>query len=140
MNKKLALVLSIMSISLCAAAQLKTSASEIDGVWIPIRQELGGTEFPPEGFAKHKLVINDTSFTYLSENTEKGALKFNGHKLDIYGREGINKGRHFATIYKYEKGLLTICYNLQGDSYPETFETEGKSNFFISVFKKEEPK
>jgi len=41
---------------------------------------------------------------------------------------------------KHENEQLTICYNLKGDNYPETFETKGKSMYFLSVFKKETTK
>ena len=56
--------------------------------------------------------------------------------MDIYGKEGVNSGKHFTAIYKFEEGLLTICYNLSGDRYPEAFETKGKPMYFLSVFKR----
>ncbi len=56
--------------------------------------------------------------------------------MDIYGKEGVNAGKHFTAIYKYDNEQLTICYNLSGDSYPKTFETKSKSRLFLSVFKK----
>ncbi|MGB4845839.1 MAG: hypothetical protein WBP16_15345 [Ferruginibacter sp.] len=124
-------------ISFTAEGQFINKKNELNGIWVPVRQELGGTELPAAGFAKHKLIIEDTVYTYVAESTEIGVLKFSGNKLDIYGKEGVNTGRHFATIYKYENELLTICYNLQGDSYPESFETTGKGSFFISAFKRE---
>ena len=58
--------------------------------------------------------------------------------MDIYGEEGVNAGRHFTAIYKYENEELYICYNLKGDSCPGTFETKDKPLFFLSVFKKEQ--
>ena len=60
--------------------------------------------------------------------------------MDIYGKQGVNAGKHFTAIYKLENELLTICYNLRGDSYPAAFETKGKPTLFLSVFKKEVPK
>lgn len=68
---------------------------------------------------------------------DKGVLKYNGNKMNIYGKEGVNAGKHFTAIYKYENEQLTICYNLKGDSYPEAFDTSGKPALFLSVFKKE---
>ena len=29
--------------------------------------------------------------------------------MDIYGREGVNAGKHFTAIYKMESDQLTIC-------------------------------
>jgi hypothetical protein len=60
--------------------------------------------------------------------------------MDIYGREGVNAGKHFTCIYKYENEELTVCYNLKGDSYPQAFETKDKPLFFLSAFKKEAEK
>ncbi len=57
--------------------------------------------------------------------------------MDIYGKEGVNTGKHFTAIYKIENGQLTICYNLLGNIYPEAFETKGKPMYFLSLFKKD---
>ncbi|WP_410962819.1 hypothetical protein, partial [Salmonella sp. SAL4446] len=59
-----------------------------------------------------------------------------GGKMDIYGKDGVNNGKHFTTIYKYQDEQLTICYNLAGDKYPESYETKGKPTYFLAVFKK----
>ena len=79
-----------------------------------------------------------------AESADKGEVTYNNGKMDIYGKEGVNAGKHFTAIYKYENlpaggagGQLTICYNLMGDSYPEAFETKSKPVLFLSVFKKE---
>ncbi len=56
--------------------------------------------------------------------------------MDIYGKEGANAGKHFTAIYKYEMDQLTICYNLLGNDYPASFETNGKPMYFKSIFKK----
>ena len=57
--------------------------------------------------------------------------------MDIYGKDGVNAGRHFMAIYKIENGELSVCYNLAGNGYPEAFETTSKPMLFLSVFKKE---
>jgi hypothetical protein len=55
--------------------------------------------------------------------------------MDIYGKEGVNTGKHFTAIYKLENNRLTICYNLAGDKYPELFDTKGRKQYFLCVFK-----
>jgi uncharacterized protein (TIGR03067 family) len=109
----------------------------LNGAWVPIAQEIGGTVLPSAAFEKQKLILSDSSYTLIAESVDKGIVKSNGNKLDIYGKDGVNTGKHFTAIYKYENAQLTICYNLKGDSYPETFETKGKPIFFLSVFRKE---
>ena len=76
----------------------------------------------------------------IAESIDKAVVRYGGDKMDIYGKEGINAGKHFTAIYKYENGELTGCYNLAGKSYPEAFETKSKPLLFLSVFKKEQIK
>lgn len=110
---------------------------KFDGTWIPIKQEIGGTSLPKVAFENQKLILSDSSYTVIAESIDKGLVKYNNEKMDIYGKEGVNAGKHFTAIFKYENEQLTICYNLLGDSYPQAFETIEKPSFFLSVFKKE---
>jgi uncharacterized protein (TIGR03067 family) len=123
----------------------KTSSvsNKLDGTWIPVKQELGGTPVPATAFATQKLIISDTTYTFTAESVDKGVLKYDNYKMDIHGKEGVNAGKHFTAIYKFTPGSskkaaqLTICYNLSGNGYPETFDTKGNLTLFLSVFKKE---
>lgn len=110
--------------------------NKFDGTWIPIKQEIGGTTLPSSAFEKQKLIIADSTYTFIAESVDKGVVKYQGDKMDIYGREGVNNGKHFTALYKYEKDELSICYNLTGDTYPGNFETKGKHNLFLCVFKR----
>ena len=129
----------------CATTRnTKTNSGVLNGTWIPVKQEMGGKELPAAAFAKQKLIISDSMYTFTAESVDKGVIRYSGDKMDIYGKEGVNTGKHFTAIYRYENlpagqagGLLTICYNLKGDSYPELFETKSKPLLFISLFKKE---
>ena len=106
----------------------------LDGVWIPVKQEISGAELPKSAFEKQRLVISDTTYTFYAESIDKGVSKFSDGKLDIWGKEGVNMGKHFMAIYKYEDEILTICYNLAGNVYPESFDTKGKPAYFTSTF------
>ena len=108
----------------------------LNGTWIPTRQEIGGIQLPAAAFEKQKLIITDNKYEFTAESVDKGELKYGDGKMDIYGKEGVNSGKHFTAIYEYTNGQLTICYNLAGDSYPEGFDTKGKQTLFLSVFKK----
>ena len=126
----------IVSIGCSSTKNLKLKPNELNGTWLPIEQEFAGTKLPTAAFEKQKLIISDSTYTFSAESLDKGELKSANGKMDIYGKEGVNTGKHFTAIYKYENGQLTICYNLKGDSYPEAFETKGKPTFFLSVYKK----
>jgi len=111
--------------------------NKLNGTWVPVTQEMGGKSLPKAAFEGQKLIIADSTYTVVAESIDKGIVKYKDDKIDIYGKEGVNAGRHFTAIYKYENEQLTVCYNLSGDSYPEAFETKSKPVLFLSVFKKE---
>ena len=119
---------------------VNTKQTELNGTWLPVKQEFGGTPLPPASFEKQKLILSDSNYTLIAESVDKGVVKYSADKMDIYGKEGVNSGKHFMAIYKHENGELTICYNLAGNSYPVGFDTKGQPLFFLSVFKKEDLK
>jgi uncharacterized protein (TIGR03067 family) len=112
-------------------------SSILDGTWVPIKQELGGKLLPKAIYAKQKLILSDSTYTFTAESIDKGVVWHRDDKMDIYGKEGVNAGKHFTAIYRYDNEQLSICYNLLGDSYPESFETKSKPTLFLSVFTKE---
>ena len=132
-------LISLLIISFSCSNTKNTSIklSRLNGNWVPIKQEMAGQEFPKAAFVNQKLTINDTTYILSAESIDKGVVKYRDDKMDIYGKEGVNAGKHFTALYKYENGELTICYNLAGNNYPQTFETKGKPTYFLSVFKKE---
>jgi uncharacterized protein (TIGR03067 family) len=136
---KLLAILSLLILGLGNGAKNTTTpANDLNGTWLPTKQEFAGKQWPASMFEKQKLVINDNTYLLTAESVDKGEVKYAEGKMDIYGKEGVNAGKHFTAIYKYENGLLTICYNLAGDTYPEGFETKPKTLLFMSVFKKAE--
>ena len=112
------------------------NSNVLNGTWTPVRQEMGGKELPSVVFQTQKLIISDTSYIFTAESVDKGNLKYKNGQMDIYGKEGVNTGKHFPAIYKLDNKQLTICYNLKGDSYPATFETKSMAGLFLSVFNK----
>jgi uncharacterized protein (TIGR03067 family) len=130
------LFLLVLSISCATPNKTGMNTAVLNGDWTPIKQEIGGKELPAVAFEKQKLTISDSSYTFIAESTDKGVVKYAGNKMDIYGKEGVNTGKHFTAIYKMENEQLIICYNLAGNIYPDTFDTKGKPLYFLSVFKK----
>jgi uncharacterized protein (TIGR03067 family) len=122
---------------ICCVANSIAQSNKINGTWIPVKLEIDGNALPPATFEKQKLIISDTTYTFIAESVDKGTVRLNEGKMDIYGKDGVNAGKHFTTIYKFENELLVICYNLAGDKYPEVFETKGKPAYFLATFKKE---
>ena len=91
---------------------------------------------PKAVFENSKLILRNGTYSEIAESVDKGVFECKGNKMDIYGKDGVNAGKHFTAIYKLENDQLTICYNLAGDGYPESFDTKPKKALFLSVFKK----
>ena len=126
-----------LAVSCTTTKNTKMKTAMLDGTWVPVKQEIGGTLLPAASFGKQKLVIRDTTYVLIAESIDKGAVRVKGDKMDIYGREGVNAGKHFTALFKIEKEQLTICYNLSGDAYPATFGTQNNKKYFLAVFRKE---
>ena len=112
--------------------------NSLNGTWVPIEEEIGGVSLPKSSFETQHLVIKDSSYTFTAESTDKGIIRYEGKKMDIFGKEGVNNGKHFTAIFKSNGDQLTICYNLAGTGYPESFSTKGKPLYFLCVFVKAE--
>jgi uncharacterized protein (TIGR03067 family) len=122
----------------CATAKNNSKVSfNLNGTWTPIKQEIGGKELPAVVFQSQKLIITDSSYTLTAESVDKGILKYKDGQRDIYGKEGVNSGKHFTAIYKIENNRLTLCYNLKEGAYPSNFETKSAPTLFLSVFQKQ---
>ena len=133
------LILSLMFfIVACSSSQESASNSgELNGGWLPIKQEMGGQEMPVESFEGERLAIVGKSFLFVAESADEGTVTYDDGKMDIYVEVGVNAGRHFMAIYKLEQNILTICYDLKGGDYPTSFDTSINPNLFLSVFRKE---
>jgi uncharacterized protein (TIGR03067 family) len=137
MRSKLLLLMMLFSIGCSNTKKTSSHMNELRGTWQPIHQEIGGNVLPKAVYEKQQLIIVDSNYTVVAESIDKGVMRYSGiDKMDIYGKDGVNAGKHFRAIYKYENEQLTVCYNLKGDSYPEAFDTKGKPMYFISVFMK----
>ena len=136
--KQLSIWVSLILFMGCSSIKNTTASSTfLSGTWVPVKQEMNGKELPPLAFTGQKLTLKDSTYIFMAESLDKGIVHYKGGKMDIFGKEGVNKGKHFTAIYKYANGQLTVCYNLLGDSYPESFETKSKRTFFLSIYKRE---
>jgi len=136
--KRTLFALSLLLLAACSTSHHhKTRAAFLNATWIPLTQEMGGTPLPAAIISRQQLIIRNNRYTVIAESVDKGDFTINGNKMDIYGREGVNAGKHFTAIFKTEIGHLFICYNLAGTGYPETFDTKGQPQFFLSVYKRE---
>jgi uncharacterized protein (TIGR03067 family) len=122
----------------CVTSHHSSSYSNpLNGTWIPVSEEINGMVLPNSLYTNQKLILLDSTYAFQAESLDKGKVTYSDSKMDIYGIEGVNAGKHFTALYTFKNDQLTICYNLLGDSYPTAFETKSKPSLFLSVFKKE---
>ncbi len=131
------ITLLVLGLGCAGTKDAAMAPSMLYGIWVPVRQEMGGKPLPKAAYENSKLTLSDSSYTLIAESVDKGVVTYGEHTMDIYGREGVNAGKHFTARYTYDDGQLTICYNLAGGAYPEAFETKGKPLYFLSVFTRE---
>jgi uncharacterized protein (TIGR03067 family) len=132
------LFLLFLTVSCSSTKETASNSGELDGDWYPIRQEMKGQELPLDSFENQKMAIIGNSFLFMAESADEGNVTYSNGKMDIYVDVGVNAGRHFKSIYKYENEQLTICYDLKGGDYPETFDTSKNPNLFMSTFRRQQ--
>ena len=132
----LSLLLLISMASCSSSKHVKASKYPLNGTWVPVREVMNGKELPPSTFSTQKLIIADDHYIFNAESEDTGDLSYANGTMDIYGRKGVNTGKHFMTRYKMENGHLIICYNLSGTAYPDDFETKGKPGLFLAEYEK----
>ena len=128
-------LLLLVAIACNSTKKLYAPASLI-GTWHPVKEEIGGFQLPKAAIEKQTLEIGDSTYTVRAESVDRGVVRYQKNKMDIYGREGVNRGRHLTAIYKLENNQLSICYNLAGEPYPESFDTKGKKDYFLAIYEK----
>ena len=128
----------LLTCMISCSSSHKTSVSKypLNGTWVPVREEMNGKALPAAAFSTQKLIINDDHYIFNAESEDTGDLSYANGTMDIYGRKGVNTGKHFMTRYKMENGHLIICYNLTGIAYPVDFETKGKAGYFLAEYEK----
>jgi uncharacterized protein (TIGR03067 family) len=136
MKHLFSLTMALMLLGCSSSRNAAKNLSPLNGQWTPVQQEMGGKALPADYFKTQKLVIQDSVYTLSAESIDKGILRYKNGQMDIYGKEGVNQGKHFTALYKLEHDQLTIVYNLKGDTYPLGFDTKSSPLLFLSVFRK----
>lgn len=137
--RPLYVLISLIFLSACGGTgKLSSVYKKMNGEWKPFYLEIAGKALPEKSYENQLLTLKDSAYTFVAESVDKGVVRINGDKMDLYGRDGVNAGKHFTCYWKVENGELNICYNLAGTDYPGSFETAGKPGYFYARFRKKE--
>ena len=108
----------------------------LNGIWIPVRQEIGGNELPQSVYKNDILIIGDSTYSVTAENIDLGSLMFTRDHMKIIRKKGVNEGNYYYAMYRYENEQLIICYHLTSGRHPAGFDTKNDPGLFLSTYKR----
>jgi uncharacterized protein (TIGR03067 family) len=127
----------LLIISCSSTEETTTNSGELNGGWLPIKQEIGGQQVQTSAFENQRLTIADKSFIILGASADQGSVRYGNGKMDIHIELGTDAGKDYKAIYKFENNLLTICYDISGGIYPESFEIANNPKLILSVYRRD---
>jgi uncharacterized protein (TIGR03067 family) len=113
----------------------------ITGKWKIIEAELGGQKLPASGFEKLVLEMDENSYQLIEDKViDSGLLQLIPGLLYpgmvLTPLFGPNKGRIFHCIYQLEKEDIIMCYNLEGDTPPASFQTFPDTLLYMARYRR----
>jgi uncharacterized protein (TIGR03067 family) len=111
----------------------------LDGTWIAVSAELGGTTMPAAALSTIRLVLSDGHYTL---GNDRGSYHVDERvtpaAIDVAGSDGPSSGRQIPAIFEFSDGLLRICYDLSCTARPKTFHSSVGSKLFLVTYRREE--
>ena len=153
------LPLSFVLVAFCAAslAALAVSATgsadddpkAIQGMWMPIKAELGGKPLPDALLKTITLKLEDGKYdVHVGDEPDRGTYTLDStaqpKAITITGTEGPNRGKTYPAIYDLKidqaKGdTLRICYDLSGAKRPTEFKTAAGTKLYLVAYRRKNP-
>jgi uncharacterized protein (TIGR03067 family) len=123
------------------AAEEPDDAKTLQGIWIPVKAELGGQRMPDAVLKTITLKLNNSEYEVSiagEGGPDKGtwtldtAAKPKGMK--ITGVKGPNAGKVFPAIYELKSDVLRVCYDLSGAKRPAEFKTNPGTQLYLVTY------
>ncbi len=110
---RLAILTTIVIATAASAQDADKEMEKLNGTWVVVSAESGGTKIPPAEVKEIQLSFKDGTFSAKGGNDEsKGTLKIDPTKkpmtLDIVFETGPMKGKTQLAIYELQMGMLKI--------------------------------
>jgi uncharacterized protein (TIGR03067 family) len=126
---------------LAATANSAEKGGPLDGVWIPVKAELGGQVMSDAVLKTIILKINKTQYEVTVEGTpqsDEGTIEFDPSAkpkgMKIAGQKGPNAGKIIPAIYELKADTLRVCYDLSGASRPTDFKSSGGTKLYLVTY------
>jgi uncharacterized protein (TIGR03067 family) len=123
------------------AADELEDAKALQGIWIPVKAELGGQPMPDAVLKTITLDLHQSQYevTVTGEpEPDQGtwtldtAAKPKG--MMINGVKGPNAGKSFPAIYELKANTLRVCYDLSGAKRPTEFKTSAGTKLYLAPY------
>jgi uncharacterized protein (TIGR03067 family) len=115
-----------------------TTRGALDGVWKPIKAEMGGRALDMATMREFRLDVKGDAFTVIDRSKrEAGRFLFVGGEppaLDVIGDAGPNKGQRLPAIFRRTTTSLQLCYDLSGNGRPTEFKTRAGTQLFCVLY------
>jgi uncharacterized protein (TIGR03067 family) len=116
-------------------------AKALQGVWIPVKAEIGGQSVP-EAVLKAitlKLSKGEYEVTVTGEpKPDKGTWTLDSiakpKGMKITSVQGPNAGKTFPAIYELRADTLQVCYDLSGAKRPGEFKTRAGTQLYLVTY------
>jgi uncharacterized protein (TIGR03067 family) len=130
-------VVAIAPIAAWAAAAPDSKA--VEGVWKPMKAELGGQPMPEDLLKTITLKLQDGRYVvFVGGQLDKGTWTIDSSTqpkgMTITGTDGPNQGKTFPAIFELEGNTLRICYDLSGKRRPAEFKTLAGTRLYLVTY------
>jgi uncharacterized protein (TIGR03067 family) len=141
MKTLLCLCLAVVPSLVAFAANQPDDAEALQGIWIPVKAELGGQPMPDAVLRTITLKLNGRDYEVSvagQPEPDKGtwtldsAAKPKG--MQITGVKGPNAGKAYPAIYELKDDMLRVCYDLSGAKRPTEFKTIGGTKLYLVTY------
>ncbi len=115
-------------------------SQRLQGEWRPESAILAGDKLPDELVQSLRLTIKESSFEvrHGDQLQDSGTLDYDvtetPWKMSIRSKSGANASKTFPSIFKFAEDKLTICYRVEGDEFPEGFESPEGSTLLLITY------
>jgi len=122
-----------------AGAAEAPAAKAVQGLWKPLKAELGGQPMAEEILKMITLRLGDGRYVVtVGGQLDKGTCAIDSSTqpkgMTITGTEGPNQGKTFPAIFELEGDTLRICYDLSGKRRPTEFKSLPGTRLYLATY------
>ena len=121
------------------AADSPADAKAVQGLWKPVKAELGGQPMPEAVVKSISLKLDHGQYeVFVGDAPDRGtysldpAAKPKG--MTVTGTDGPNNGKTYPAIYELKGDTLRICYDLSGAKRPTEFKSVAGTKLYLVTY------